>query len=121
MTTTVMPKAVLDSSVLISAFLTPKGACAELLEAGYAGQFVLALSLEIVAETMEKLLRKHKLQALYGYDRAKVKEYARQLLAAAELSGELPNLTGIVPNDPKDDMVVATAVAAGANYLVAGD
>jgi predicted nucleic acid-binding protein len=26
-----------------------------------------------------------------------------------------------VPDDPKDDMVAATAVAAGADYLVTGD
>jgi predicted nucleic acid-binding protein len=33
---------------------------------------------------------------------------------------DLPKIR-VVPHDPKDDMVVATAVAAGADYLVTGD
>ena len=38
----------------------------------------------------------------------------------AELVTDLPTLRA-VPDDPKDDMVVATAVAAKADYLVTGD
>ena len=34
---------------------------------------------------------------------------------------ELPDLTGAVPLDPKDDVILATAVAAKADHLVTGD
>ncbi len=53
-----MRKAVFDSSVLISAFITPRGTPAQLLEAAYKGRCMLYLSLEIVAETTDKLLHK---------------------------------------------------------------
>lgn len=38
----------------------------------------------------------------------------------AELVTDLPEIDA-VPNDPDDNMVVATAVAARADYLVTGD
>lgn len=36
------------------------------------------------------------------------------------MAGDLPTLR-VVPDDPEDDVVVATAVAARADYLVTGD
>jgi predicted nucleic acid-binding protein len=39
---------------------------------------------------------------------------------SAELVDDIPELS-VVQNDSKDDMVVATAVAAKADYLVTGD
>jgi uncharacterized protein len=67
------------------------------------------------------LLREQKLQARYGYDQAKVTAFCRQLVALAQPVTGLPELSGAVPLDPKDDVVVATAVRAGADYLVTGD
>ena len=116
-----MARAVLDSSVLISAFLTPRGTCAELLRAAGRGAFALCLSPELLADMASPLLRAPKLQARYGYDREKVAEFCRRLLLAADPVTELPDLSGAVPLDPKDDMIVATAVAAAADYLVTGD
>ena len=116
-----MARAVLDSSVLISAFLTPAGTCAQLLHAAERGVFVLCLSPPLIAETAGVLLREAKLQRSYGYDHAKVEEFCNTLNASAQLSTDLPDLSGAVPLDPKDDMIVATAVAAKADYLVTGD
>ena len=42
------------------------------------------------------------------------------LLSVATLIDEVPELLA-VPNDPKDNMVIATAVAGKADYLVTGD
>jgi putative PIN family toxin of toxin-antitoxin system len=116
-----MARAVLDSSALISAFLTPAGTCAELLHAADRGAFVLCLSPQLIAETAGVLLREAKLQRSYGYDRAKVEEFCDTLSTSAQLATELPDLAGAVPLDPKDDMIVATAVAAKADYLVTGE
>lgn len=115
-----MPRAVLDSSALISAFLTPRGTCADLLRAADRGAFVVCLSPEIIAETAGRLLGKPKLQARYGYDRAEVEEFCQRLLALARLVSDLP-AGRFVPDDPKDDAIVATALAAGADYLATGD
>jgi putative PIN family toxin of toxin-antitoxin system len=118
--TTAVPRAVLDSSVLISAFLTPKGACAELLRAAERSSFVLCLSPEIIAEVARKLAGKARLRTRYGYAPADIRQFCDDLAAAAALVTDLP-AGRFVPNDPKDDPIIATALAAGAAYLVTGD
>src|SRR4051812_35191970 len=116
-----MLRAVLDSSVLISAFITPQGTSGKLLDAAERGVFDLYLSREILTETAGKLIGKTKLQARYGYTRDTVMLFCDGLAASATLVTDLPDLSGAVPNDPKDDVIVASAVAAKADYLVAGD
>lgn len=115
-----MKKAVLDSSVLVSAFLTPGGTSAALLVRARHGAFSLACSTEILDETARALLRS-KNRDRYRYEPETVRRFCALLTTLAELVHDLPDLTGVVPLDSKDDMVVATAVAAGADYLVTGD
>jgi len=112
--------AVLDGSVLISAFATPRGTCADVLRAAGRGAFAMHVSPEILAETGDKLRGKPKLQARYGYGERDVAEFCDDLAASARLMADLPRLRA-VPLDLKDDMVVATAVAPRADYLVTGD
>lgn len=116
-----MARAVLDTSVLVSAFLTPSGVSGRLLAAAERGDFVLCLSSTIVAELRKVLLREPKLQRRYDYGPPAVDNFCRGLAGLADLVTDLPDLTGAVPLDPKDDMVVATAVAARADVLVTGD
>jgi uncharacterized protein len=113
------PSAVLDSSVLVSAFLTPKSTTGALLGAAERGVFEMFLSAEILAETEASLLR-HRLVRRYGRGAAAVSAYRAGLTRTATMVRIVP-LTGVVPGDPKDDMVVATAVAAKADHLVTGD
>lgn len=117
-----MVRAVLDSSVLVSAFLTPEGTSAEVLRAALSGAFVLCLSPEIVEETCRKLWEKdERTRRRYPYEDEEVDEFAMLLGTEAELTDDLPALSGAVPLDPKDDVIVATAVAAKADHLVTGD
>jgi uncharacterized protein len=113
-------KAVLDSSVLVSAFLSPNGTPAALLARAREGAFSLCLSREILAESAAALLRKiHRSRRESTLD--EVAEFWVVLTLLAErIEGDLPEIRA-VPADSKDDMVVATAVAAGADYLVTGD
>jgi putative PIN family toxin of toxin-antitoxin system len=114
-----MKKAVLDSSVLVSAFLSPSGTPATLLAGARRGAFSMHLSNEILEETVRALLRP-KIAQRYRHTVRDVTEYLVLLSEVAELVEEIPTLRA-VPRDPKDDMVVATAVRAGADYLVTGD
>ena len=116
-----MARAVLDTSVLVSALLTPEGVPGQLLDRAEEGIFVLCISSAILDETRRVLLREPKLQARYSYSAANVETFCEGLIALADLVVELPELPGVVPLDPKDDMIVATAVAASAAYLVTGD
>jgi putative PIN family toxin of toxin-antitoxin system len=115
-----MLRVVLDSSVLVSAFLTPRGVCADLLRAADGGAFALQLSPEILAEVASTLSSKPKLRARYGYGDEEIEAFCDDLAASAELVTDLPALR-VVPGDPKDDPVVATAVAVKADHLITGD
>jgi putative PIN family toxin of toxin-antitoxin system len=109
-------KAVLDSSVLVSAFIKPQGTTAKLLHAAKGGAFVLCLSREILAETAEVLLRP-KIAERYRRQPNAAQEFCAGLSEVAQPVRRLPRLRGAVPLDPKDDKIVATAVKAQAAYL----
>ena len=112
-------RAVLDSSVLVSAFFTPEGTPAALLAHARRGAFSLVSSVEILDEVTGVLMRpKH--QARYSYTPEEVARYRMRLTSLSVVVTDLLTLKA-VPLDPKDDMIVATAVAARADYLVTGD
>jgi putative PIN family toxin of toxin-antitoxin system len=112
---------VLDSSVLVSAFLTPRGTSATVLVATRQARFTLCLSREIVTETTTRLIRKlPRLAPKYTYTESDVARFARDLAETAAFVTDLPELDA-VPLDPDDNIIIATAVAARADLLVTGD
>ena len=115
-----MPKrAVLDSSALVSAFITPEGPAGQLLRVAHHGAFQLCLSAEIIEETAGVLVRP-KITDRYRRKPHAAQEFCSGLTAAAVLVTDLRTLKA-VPPDFKDDMIIATAVAARAACLVSGD
>jgi predicted nucleic acid-binding protein len=64
-----MPKAVLDSTILVSIFLTPEagGVAAELFHLADAGRFELFYSADIIRETSSVLLREERLRRRFRY------------------------------------------------------
>jgi putative PIN family toxin of toxin-antitoxin system len=114
------PRAVLDSSVLVSAFITPRGSVVRLLHAPARDRYELCLSQFILTETAETLLSKPRLRQYAAYADRDVHDFIRWLLTQAEIVRDIPELR-VVADDPKDDPIIATAVAAGAGYLVTGD
>ena len=115
-----MPRVVLDSSILISAFIASHTELMHLLRQPLRSRYQLILSNEILAETAQALLTKESVRRYATYADVDVHDYLAWLLSVAELVDDIPELNA-VPNDPKDNMVVATAVAGKADYLVTGD
>lgn len=116
-----MPSAVLDSTVLISAFLAQRGVSNALLRYARAGAFLLCLSAEILDEAQGVLLdaaRRHRQR--YHYPDEEARSFIDGLRAFAHLVTDLPEVT-VVIRDPNDDMVVATAHRAKAAYIVTRD
>lgn len=106
--------AVFDTNILVSAFRNPAGNEAAALRLVTRGEVRPCLSRDILAEYREVLLRPR-----FGFAAAAV----GSLLQALEDVGvgmELPPSTISSP-DPKDTMVIACAMAAGAEYLVTGN
>jgi len=110
--------AVIDSTVLVSAFLTEGGVSAELLHFAREGVFLVFLSEEILSET-EHTLGYERIRERYTYTDDDVADFLNRLRIAATLVDELPHVT--VVRDPNDDMVIATAERAQAVYIVTRD
>jgi putative PIN family toxin of toxin-antitoxin system len=116
-----MPRAVIDSTVLISAFLTQRGVSGELLRSARSGAFLLYLSEAILEETQGVLLddeRRHRRR--YRYPDTQVTAFVDGLRDFATLVSNLPQVT-VVIRDPNDDMVIATALTAQVSYIVTRD
>ena len=111
-----MINAVFDSSVLIAAFLTPKGLSRSLIQRAQVGQFKLSISQEIVAETRQKLIKSNKLRERYRYADEEVAYFINGLRTLSIVVQDLPAIQ--VVRDSSDDIIMATAIKAEADYLL---
>ena len=115
-----MAKAVFDSTVLVSAFLTQTGISRELLHTAQAGRFSIYLCEEILAETTRVLLEYPRIRKRYHYSDEAAQEYVALLRVVCHIVTDLPKIKPIV-RDPNDDMIIACAVKAAADYIVTRD
>ena len=116
-----MPKAVFDTTILVSALLNfvTGGASHDLLLSAAEGKFELYLSDDILEETARVLLTGERIRKHYSYTDDDVVEYCRRLTALASIVSAVPEVR--IVRDPNDDMIVACAIAAGADYVVTRD
>ena len=106
-------KAVLDTSVFVSAFALPSGQAAKAILHALDGRFELAISRPIVHELLGVLARK--------FDRDP-EELSRVAVFLADL-GEMvrPRRKLNVLRDEPDNRILECAVAARAQFIVTGD
>jgi hypothetical protein len=108
---------VLDTNVVVSALLWD-GAPRQLLRAGVEGNYLLFSSAPLLAELTDTLSRskfERKIAAsLFSVDQL-VDLYSK--LVAVVRPAPVPRLAP----DPDDDVVIATALAAKADFAVTGD
>lgn len=107
-------KVVLDTNVLVAAFLT-EGICYKILVRARKKRYHLVLSPDIITEFEDVLLRKFSLSKSELSD-------VRNLLseAASEICREVYPIEP-TSRDPNDDKILACASASQADYLVTGD
>jgi putative PIN family toxin of toxin-antitoxin system len=115
-----MPSVVVDTTVLISGFITPAGVSAKLLEQAQDGAFTICLSLEIIEELRSRLLYRRRIRKSYQYADERVHRHCRDLEAVSRVITDLPDVR-VVVRDPNDDMIIACALKAGADYIVTRD
>jgi putative PIN family toxin of toxin-antitoxin system len=107
---------ILDANILLSAFLSPLGAPAKLLDAWERKTFTLVACDALIAELSDVAGR--------PFFRARLRASAAQLLAAGlrDFSFFCQNLpSGPIAPDPKDSYLLALAEASQAEFLVTGD
>lgn len=115
-----MPKAVLDSTVLVSAFLSKTGISRELLRKAKTGGFTICLSEEILAETERVLLEYTRIRKRYPYADEAAAKYIQLLRIVCQVITELPKIKAVA-RDPNDDMIIACGIKAKARYIVTRD
>ncbi len=119
-----MIRAVFDTNLLVSAFLTrdePGGVSNELLRFVRHGAVQLHLSPDISAETLTTLIESDRMQKRYNYTPSMALQFCDDLLAAGTVVVNPPPTPGAVPRDPEDDKIVACAAAASVEYIVSRD
>jgi uncharacterized protein len=114
-----LPCAVLDSTLPVSAFLTPGGAADAVLQEAINDRFICCLVEAILEETTRRLASP-RLQQRYAYAAGDVEMFWAMLRASFLVLAELPPLSGVV-RDPNDDIILACAVAASASHVVTRD
>ena len=115
-----MIKAVLDSGVIVSAFVTPKGISAELLHSARQDLFKIYLCEQIFEEIKRVLLTYPHIREQYFYSNRQVAMFCQGLRDATNLVAKIPVIK-VIANDPNDNMVVACAIKAKAQYIVTRD
>ncbi len=107
-------KAVFDTNVLIAAFLT-EGICAKLMVRAHRRDFHLILCDAILREFKRVLKKKFSTSPHETSEALTVLSEATQ-----EILGQTDSITPIC-RDSDDDLILACARDAGADYIVTGD
>jgi putative PIN family toxin of toxin-antitoxin system len=112
-------KALLDTNSLVSVLLRPDGVSNQIFQRWRAGQFQLATSPGILVELTDVLHRRHIFEK-YHLTEVVVDDHLTALRTEAEVAPGLLVLDA-VPDDPKDNHVLAAAVETSCEYIVSGD
>lgn len=114
------PSAVVDASILVSAFLFRSSVPGRVVTLGADGVYRMYLSSILLEETRRALLNP-RISNRYGHDAGAVNEWSKALKAIATIWLEpLPSIEPVC-RDPDDAHVIQAAVAANADWLVTGD
>jgi putative PIN family toxin of toxin-antitoxin system len=112
-------RAVLDANILVSAILVPAGIPARILLAAFAGVFSCLASEVIVSEVLTTIGR-DRVRRRYRVDPSWLSQVQRFLESRPVLVPITVDVRGVASH-PEDDLILATAVSAQAEYLVTGD
>jgi putative PIN family toxin of toxin-antitoxin system len=108
-----MIRAVLDTNIFISALFW-KGSPHKIVRRGLAGEFVIIISQEIIAEITETLGQKFKLPS------NEIETFIEVIVLGSETIRPSSRIHAII-EDPADNKIIECAIAGEANYVVSGD
>jgi len=112
-------KAVLDTNPLVSALLQPRGPSGQIILRWQARQFGLAVSRDILTELANVLHRPHILRK-HPITESDIVNYLNYLRNFAEVAPGSLSLD-VIPDDPKDNHVLAAAIETRCDYVVSSD
>lgn len=107
-------RVVLDTNVLVSAFIFPRGPPEHVYRRVLPGELTLIISPALLAELGRVLVDK------FGWDSDYAGEVLAQLARVSELV-EPHEEVDVISDDPADNRVLEAAAASGAEVIVSGD
>lgn len=113
------PRVVLDTNVLISGTIATQGFPSRIFDASLAKEVVLVVSGFILAEYFDVLKRPHIVKKY-----PKLAERARLFTEYLQTRAKKVDpvlVERVIPDDAKDDAILACAKEGKANYIVSGD
>ena len=114
-----MISAVLDTDIIVAAILMPNGLPARILLAALAVDFVCISSDAIVSEVLTVLAR-DRIRRRYTLDPVTIAR-VQHFLQSDAVRVPITTVVQGVASHAQDDLILATAISAQADYLVTGD
>lgn len=112
-------RVVLDTNQHISAIIRPDGHPAQIVQLWRIGLIELAISPAILEE-FEAVVHRPRIQQRYNLSDADINEYSEVLRTTAVLVPGIM-IVDAVPDDPDDNIIIACAIEAEADFIVSGD
>lgn len=112
-------KAILDTNVVVSSFLSPAGVRAKVLGAWEKGQFELVVSEDILAE-YKRALNYKEVSSRHGMTVEQISQTVSEMKSFATIIKPIQKLT-VIKDDPADDKFLECAKEAGAEYIISAD
>jgi uncharacterized protein len=111
-------RVVIDTNLLVSYLLTHRGPIQQILDVHLAREDFTLLICVTLLEELERVLRYEKLQRFVSETNRE--RFIALIAALAELV-DTPNEVPAIVRDPKDDYLIACALAGNADYIISGD
>ena len=112
-------KIVLDTNVVVSATINPKGPPAEIIRAWRSHSFRWVTSLALLDE-LERTLLSPRIESYSCWSNDEIADFLSTVRQATEISS--PNRRiDVITSDPADNRVLEAAGAAAADVIVSGD
>lgn len=115
-----MLRVVLDTNIFVSGLLSKTGLPAKILDAWRAGQYLLITSPPIVAE-IRRVLEPPRMRKKYFITSGDIEQLIILLEKDALIVPGRTDVRNAIPDDPSDEMFLACAMDAAADYIVSGD
>ncbi len=112
-------KVVLDSNVLLSGLARPDSEPGKIISAWDNHSFEVVISEFQLAE-LARVLKYPKVEKLLKWNEVQIQAFIRQLYLRVEVV-DIALVKQEVPTDPDDSPILASLIAAKADYLVSGD
>lgn len=115
------PKTVIDTNILISSTIAPKGKPNQIIEAWKEGLFFLVISDQILKEVQD-VAKRERLINKYRLFPERINRLIESLKVGAEKTIQISEQKQSVSSrDPKDNKLLACALGGKADFLVSGD